>query len=117
MKINCLSVSVLRSARYGDCTYGGISSRFDELLIACPDGPRTFDADEIMPLNFCMVERRDLGFTKIVNVVPATVNERGEIVKRPGWWMCGGNVARTSDSRFYELSGVNYPLDIHDRRE
>ena len=117
MKINCLSVSVLRDGWPGDCTNGGISSRFRELLVACPDGPQSFDADELIPLNFCAMERRNLGFTEHVRIVPATVNERGEVVKRPGWWMFGGNVARTSDSRFFDLSGTRYPLDIHDRRE
>lgn len=116
MKINCLSVEVLRD-RFGDCTNGGISSRFNELLVACPDGPQSFDADKLLPLNFCVMEFRHLGFTDHVRIVPATVNERGEIVKRPGWWMFGGNVARTSDSRFFELSGVHYALDIHDRQE
>ena len=117
MKIPCLTVSVLRDSRLGDCTNNGISSRFDSLLIACPDGPQSFDADELLPLNFCVMERRNLGFTEHVRIVPAAVNERGEVVKRPGWWMFGGNVARSGDSRFFDLSGIRYPLDIHDRRE
>ena len=117
MKINCLTVKVLRDSITGDCTNHGVSSRFNELLIACPDGPQSFDADELLPLNFCMMDFRSLGFADHVRIVPATVNERGEVVQRPGWWMFGGNVARASDSRFFELSGVRYPLDIHDRRE
>jgi hypothetical protein len=115
-KINYLDVDVYRFPM-GDCSNGGISSRFGELAVACPYGPHSFDADEVLPLNFCVIERRELGFTDHVRIVPATVDERGVIVKRPGWWMFGGNVARTSDSRFYELSGVHYALDIHDRQE
>lgn len=111
MKINCLPVSVYREKRLGDCTNGGVSSVFDELLVACPDGPRSFDAETVLPLNFCMVQGRDLGFTEHVRIVPAMVDPRG------GWWSFGGNVARTSDSRFFELTGIHYPLDIHDRRE
>lgn len=41
MKINCLAVDVYRS-RLDDCTNGGISSRFNELLVFCHDGPRSF---------------------------------------------------------------------------
>lgn len=116
-KINYLTVDVLRSERLGDCTNGGISSHFRTLAVACPDGSQSFDADKVLPLNFCVMEFRNLGFIDHMRIVPATVNERGQIEKRPGWWMFGGNVARTSDSRFFELSGVRYPLDIHDRRE
>lgn len=116
-KINYLTVGVLRDSYLGDCTNRGISSQFNTLALACPDGPSSFDADEILPLNFCMMDFRDLGFTHHVRIVPATVNERGEVVKRPGWWMFGGNVARSDDSRFFEFAGVRYPLDIHDRRE
>ena len=115
-KINYLNVSVYRFP-LGDCTNRGVSSMFDQLAIACPDGPHSFDADVSIPVNFCAIEKRDLGFTKMVDVVPATVDDEGRIVKRPGWWMFGGNIARTSDSRFFETSGVNYALDIHDRRE
>lgn len=113
-KIRCLAINVYRSAALGDCTNRGISSRFDTLLLACPDGPITFDADAETPLNFCMLERR-LGYT---DIVPAAVNERGEIVPRgPYWWSCGGNIASTSDSRLSALAGHYYPIKIHDRRE
>ena len=116
MKIRALSVEVYRFPLW-DCTNGGISSRFRELLIACPDGNEEIDTDVMIPLNFCAVVRRDLGFTEVCTVYPATVNEDGEIVKRPGWWMYGGNIADTSDSRWRALSGGYYPLHIHDRRE
>ena len=43
--------------------------------------------------------------------------EDGQIVPRPGWWMFGGNIADTSDSRWRELTYLGYPLHIHDRKE
>ena len=112
MRINALAVSVFRFP-LGDCTNNGISSWFDELLIACPDGPRSFFSEHEVPLNFCMIERT----FGVAHLVPATVDENGCVVKRPGWYMHGGNIADTSDSRFRELSGVHYPLHIHDRSE
>lgn len=115
-KIHTLSVDVLRSP-LGDCTNGGVSSRWRSLAVYCPDGPSSFDADRETPLNFCMVEKRYLLGTVHARIVPAMVNEHGNVVPRPRWWMKGGNVGNTSDSRFHELSGVYYPLDIHDRCE
>ena len=118
MKINCLSIEVYRNDRFGDCTNKGISSRFNELLLACLDGNISFDSDKELPLNFCMINRRQLfGDEEHQSIVPATVDENGRVIARPGWWMCGGNIACTSDSRFTELKGHYYPLKIHDRRE
>ena len=118
MKIRCLNVNVYRSSRLGDCTNGGVSKYFDQLLVACPTGNVAFDSDREIPLNFCMIERRRLfGDEESVRIVPATINEDGNVVKRPGWWMYGGNLAETSDSRFSEMAGHYYPLKIHDRQE
>lgn len=118
MKINCLPIEVYKNGRFGDCTNNGISSRFSTLLLACPDGHITFDSDKELPLNFCMIERRRLfGNEEHQSIIPATVDETGKVVARPGWWMFGGNIASTSDSRFTRLKGHYYPLDIHDRQE
>jgi len=117
MKINYLDVEVYRSASLGDCTNGGVSSRFDKLLIACPDGPWSFDGEKEVPINFCMIEKRSVFGEICSSIVPATVDESGRVVKRPGWWMYGGNIASTSDSRFSDMKGHFYPLKIHDRRE
>ena len=119
MKIKCLSVPVFKTDLYGDCTNNGISNRFRKLLVACPYGNESFDSDEITPINFCMVEKRKLFGNEpaYTNIVPAMVDEDGKIVRRPGWWMHGGNIANTSDSRWSELKGHPYPLAIHDRRE
>ena len=43
--MRALSISVYRNNRYGDCTNGGISSRYDELLCLCDDGPVVIDPD------------------------------------------------------------------------
>ena len=121
MRIRVLPVSVYRFP-LGDCTNNGISKFFDKLLIACPDGSDSFDSDVCTPVNFCMIERRRLHHvfspsddSVYLTVVPAAVNDQGQIVKRPGWWMNGGNIAATSDSRFRNMSA--YPLCIHDRQE
>lgn len=122
MKIKALPVSVYRTGKM-DCTNGGVSSRFNELLVACPDGHITIDTDAGIPDNFCMAERREVfgifggSMEPHMRIVPATVDGSGNVKPRSGWWMNGGNIAGTSDSRFRNLTGVDYPLYIHDRQE
>lgn len=117
MKVNCLPVEVYRFP-LGDCTNCGISSRFDDLLIYCPSGHVSFDSDTETPLNFCAIFRKET-YTgpDYLYVAPAMVDEEGRIVRRPFWYMKGGNIADTSDSRFHEMNGHHYPLHIHDRHE
>ena len=119
MKITCIPVTVYRNPRY-DCTNSGISSRFDELLVACPEGFREVDSDNL-PDNFCILENRTpFGENApIPTIYPATVTESGEIIARKGWWMMGGNYGATSDSRFYDLIKGHFygAVAIHDRME
>ena len=122
MKIKALPVSVYRTGKM-DCTNGGVSSRFNELLVACPDGHITIDTEVGIPDNFCMAQNRELfniygcDTMKQVRIVPATVDDSGNVVPRSGWWMYGGNIADASDSRLRDMTGVFYPLHIHDRQE
>lgn len=113
MKINCLPVNVYRNSRHGDCTNNGISKQFDTLLLYCPDGHITFDSDKETPLNFCALRER----AGTVHIVPAMITESGKVAARPFWYMNGGNIANTSDSRLHDMCGHYYPLNIHDRRE
>lgn len=36
---------------------------------------------------------------------------------RKRWYMAGGNILYTSDSRFKQITGISYPIAIHDRYE
>ena len=112
MRISALSVPVYRFP-IGDASNNGISARFTELLVYCPNGARSFFSEHELPLNFCMVTRGP----GLLYIVPAMVSEEGKVIPRPGWWMYGGNIADTSDSRWHELTTVQYPLRIYDRRE
>ena len=120
MKIRALPIDVYRS-HHGDCTNHGVSSKFNELLVACPDGHVVLDSDNL-PENFVMLENRHVfGTTVIPTIYPAEVNEKGEIVPRGGkWYMMGGNYGATSDSRFSALvTDRNFygAVAIHDRVE
>ena len=76
--------------RLGDCSNGGISSRYDELILV---------GEEIV--------RRRLfgGKEEYLHIEPYDNEDK--------WYSYGGNIACASDSRFPS----RYPLKIHDRRE
>lgn len=108
--MKALPVSVYRSARVGDCTNGGVSSRFRDLLVICDDGFIDVD-EENPPENLCKVVHRFLFGRDVFHIEP---------VARPtgAGWMMGGNYAATSDSRFSALCGHQYgAIAIHDRQE
>lgn len=116
--MKALPISVYRTPRLGDCTNHGISSKYDELLLACPDGFIDIDPENV-PENFVMVEMRHVfGTTIIPTIYPAEI-KNGEVVKRGNkWWMMGGNYGATPDSRFSALIGDMYgAVAIHDRYE
>lgn len=93
----------------GDCTNGGISSRYDTLLLVCEDG--YIDIDEANPPeNLVKIVTRKFSFGTFKHIEPVASTAPGCV-----GWMAGGNIGYTSDSRFRRFS--DYPLNIHDRQE
>lgn len=108
-----LLVSVYRRGS-SDCTLGGISSKATELCVVNMEGP--FDPSDDYPA--AILTTGGLGAPCLK---PAILVD-GEWVVAPGWWMNGGNLAGTSDSRFGEAVRKITPkfyggLYIHDRKE
>lgn len=102
-----LRVYVYRNKSIGDCTNGGISSRYDTLILVGKgvEGPEIVDLDD-PPENAAKLVRRFLpwlGPDPFMHIEPLDGK----------WYMAGGNIAYTSDSRFPSP----YPLQIHDRTE
>lgn len=93
----------------GNCSNHGISERFKEVLVECPDGPIEID-DNNPPENLCKVVTRHLFGKDYKHVEP---------IARPNGvgWMHGGCIVDSSDSRWHELTGISYPLHLHDRCE
>lgn len=87
-----------------DCTNNGITSKVNRILLCGPGIPEIFEADESLPA-FRLVKRNLFG-SEYLHVEP------WEKPKRTGW-MFGGNLCKTSDSRFPS----KYALNIHDREE
>lgn len=105
--MKALPISVYRTDRLGDCTNGGISSRYDTLLLACDDG--YIDVDENNPPeNLVKLVVRYFGGQEYKHLEPVNRPDNGCV-----GWMYGGNIASTSDSRFPS----QYPLKVHDRQE
>ena len=104
--MRALPINVYRCG-HGDCTNGGISSRFNSLLLLCDDGFIEIDENN-PPENLVKIVKRHLLGRDYLHIVPVARPDSG-----CAGWMYGGNIACTSDSRF----GSDYPLKIHDRQE
>lgn len=117
-----LNVCVYRPAGGPDCTRGGISSRADQLCVINVPGP--FRPTETSPAAWLYDTARGRGRPNWV-LVPAVTNDDGKwrpVDTRQQWYMAGGNLASTSDSRWCEALrdlGISYPsvVAIHDRHE
>lgn len=102
---SCLTAEVYRSS-LGDCTNNGISSYARELYILdAQKGP--FEPDDIRQCVY--IEKREIMGQEYVDCKPAYCRKRR--------YMAGGNILYTSDSRFKQITGISYPIAIHDRYE
>jgi hypothetical protein len=107
--MRALSILVYRSAAIGDCTNGGISSKFNQLLVLCERGNHTVDETN-PPENLVKLVHRRLFNRDIYHLEPV---RKAEGVG----WMMGGNYGGTSDSRFSDMTGIYGAIPIHDRDE
>lgn len=101
---------VYKSKQLGDCTNGGVSSKYDSLLVTCDRGWIDVDEDNLPENLMKVVKRENFG---------QTTYHLEPVVKATGvGWMNGGNFASSSDGRFSELVGGMYgAVAIHDRTE
>lgn len=96
-----LRLSVLRPASGSDCTNGGISSRFIDVVVVGPGIPEIFAEHENLPA-VVIDERMGHKFLRPAEDCPS--DKMG--------YMFGGNFATTSDGRWPYGA-----LPIHDRTE
>ena len=107
--MRALPVDVYRTG-HTDCTNGGISSRYDRLLVICDEGFVEIDEND-PPENLVKIVKRRLFGSDIYHIAPY------DAPKGAGW-MFGGNYAATSDSRFSRMiDGMYGAVAIHDRQE
>lgn len=110
--MKAITARVYRSGIAGDCSCGGISSRYDEVLVPCPDGFIDIDESKDLPPNLVEIRFREFYDCKFPYVVPYGANDGAS---RP---MFGGTFVYTSDSRFMEMADCGgFPVPFHDRFE
>lgn len=109
--MKALPIYIYKNNRLGDCSNNGISSRYDEVLLVCPDGYVNIDPENPPENLVKIVEKRSYSR-------PGEIHRHIEPVAAPKGvgWMAGGCIAYSSDGRFNRLSG-GYPLQLHDRCE
>lgn len=105
--MKALPIYVYSNKSFGGSSNGGITEKFDNLLLIHKEG--FIDIDENNPPeNLVKVVTRQLHDGEYKHIEPYK--------KATGiGYMSGGSLAYTSDSRFSQIS--KYPLSIHDRQE
>ena len=103
-----LTVDVLRSAKYGDSTNGGVSSRFNEFVIVDPAVDEIFEATAKCPA--LKLVRRTIGGKLYIHAEPLA-----PVPSNCVGYMFGGNFVTSSDSRIRSINA--YPIPVHDRIE
>ena len=114
-----LMVSVFRDMGMGDCSNGGLSSKFDRIFIENIEGPfNEGDSEYHMPFKYPRARLERGPFAGTVHIVFNLDKANGDVTT------FGGNFAYTSDSRFHraveEITGNKHsfgPVPIHDRVE
>lgn len=106
-----LSMYVLYNS-LGDCTAGGVSSRVHDFQVFAPS------LSFAQVVNHCIEEGIDLHrVLKLVYRENLDYIHAEPVIMRGKHYMSGGNFIYTTDSRFKELTGIRYPVSIHDRTE
>ena len=95
-----MSVDVYKTNSLGDCTNGGISSKFDKMILVGEGIPRIFKPSEDTPAIYLKQYCGD--YIAVPDLDKQT--------------MMGGNFVYTCDSRFRQLLG-GHPIRIHDSSE
>lgn len=111
--MRALPISVYKNRLYSGCSNGGITERFDELLLICPDGFIEVDENDPPENLVKVVKRRLFGNEIYYHIEPYHSTDKGCV-----GWMAGGSYAATSDSRFWRMVGGNHgAVSVHDRQE
>jgi len=107
-----LLCSILSNPVHGNCSNGGISSEYTEVLLVpdyeagCGFGiPEIFAEHPSRPT--VVLRTRKVGDKEYLRAVPIELSGDGQ------WSMAGGSFIWNSDSRF----PADYPIPLHDRQE
>lgn len=110
--MSCRAISLyIYKNKAGDCSNGGISNKYNEVIIEHPEGNIILEENNL-PENFVIVDEIVLGDFVHYFLRPADGNP---LHKNHNQWQYGGTICYSSDSRWREI--FPYPLCLHDRHE
>lgn len=107
-KVRVLSCEIFKS-NLGDCSNGGISSKYNEVYLIHPEGNMEVEDDD--PRLVELVKRELFGGEKHWYIKPYEKEKSGK------WWMFGGTFIYSSDSRFSEYCETDTAMKFFDRHE
>lgn len=98
------------------CSAGGCTSFYDELYVFAEDMSLNavlvyIESEGLDPFQCVQMENRRPCGEDYYNAVPVLPSLRKK------WHMFGGAYIKSSDSRFREVTGMRYPVPVHDRIE
>ena len=114
MTVPCLRLDIYKNPLFEKCSNGGISERFDEVFLICPDGPHKIEDDDPR-----LVRLEGDKFSGL-HLVPLNGVDDSKKTVGP---MMGGAYATTSDHRLQEMCitrlGHSFygAIALHDRWE
>ena len=109
--MKALRISVYKNPLYKNSTNGGITERYDELLLVCDEGYIEID-EKNPPENLVVFVDRMLGGEKCGCIEPYAPCPDGCV-----GWMSGGSFAASCDRRFSRMVGIYGAVAVHDRSE
>ena len=99
-----------------ECSNGGCTAHYRDLYVFAEKISLTavllyIYKEDLDPFQCVQMENRRPCGEDYYNAVPVLPSLRKK------WHMCGGAYIYTSDSRFREVTGMHYPVSVHDRIE
>lgn len=105
--MKAIYINVFWNDSYRECSNGGITERYDKLLLVSDNGYVLVDEKNPPEKLVKMVTER-IGGKEHKHIEPVARPKRGYI-----GWTNGGSMAYSSDRRFPS----EYPLCVHDRQD
>lgn len=110
--MKAIRIKIFKNKLLQGCSNGGITEKFDDLLLVCKDGYIEIDENN-PPENLVTYVDRELLGRKCGYIRPYAEHPAGKTD-----YMFGGTYAASSDSRFSEITGGTYgAIPVHDRTE
>ena len=103
--IKGLSCSILKNPGMGDCSNGGISAMFDNVVLVGDGIPEVTAVTD--PRKAVVIDSITFGGKTYYRAAPKELHDKNV------WTMAGGSFVWTCDSRF----PFDYPIALHDRVE